>query len=103
MREASADTPSGEEPELAAMVLRSLCSGVKWGPSMSDSPPLEAVASDWQIVGTTALMAEMHTVSAGAPRGHGVELVGRVAAAGGATRLGLDMSIGSAAMAEGAS
>jgi hypothetical protein len=82
MREASADTPSGEEPELAAMVLRSLCSGVKWGPSMSDSPPLEAVASDWQIVGTTALMAEMHTVSAGAPRGRGVELVGRVAAAG---------------------
>ena len=65
MSEASADTPSAEEPELAAMVLRSLCSGVKWGPSTPDSPLLEAVASDWQLVGRNALMAEMHTVPVG--------------------------------------
>jgi hypothetical protein len=80
--EASADTPSGEQPELAAMVLRSLCSGVKWGPSTPESPPVEAVASDWQLVGRNAPMAEVHTLLAGAPRGRGAELLGRVAAAG---------------------
>jgi hypothetical protein len=63
------------------MVLRSLCSGVRWAPS-GNATPLEELACDWQKCGSNYVMAELHAVNAGAPRGRGTELVGRVAAAG---------------------
>src|SRR5687767_15609639 len=71
-----------EEPELAAMVLRSLFSGVRWGPSGGGLTPLEEVARDWQLCGRNYVMAELNAVNAGAPPGRGTELFGRVAAAG---------------------
>ena len=71
-----------EVPELAAMVLRTLFSGVKSGLSGSGQGPIEAVAMDWQTRGTQASFIEMHTITRGAAQGRGFELIGRVAAAG---------------------
>jgi hypothetical protein len=76
------DGTDQEPPELAAMVLRTLFSGVKSGPSGSDQGPIEAVAMDWQTMGTKATFIEMHTITHGAAQGRGFELIGRVAAAG---------------------
>jgi len=78
----SPDGTAGEPPELAAMVLRTFFSGVKSGPSGSDQGPIEAVAMDWQTLGTKASFIEMHTITHGAAQGRGFELIGRVAAAG---------------------
>jgi hypothetical protein len=81
MGEPGADTPAGGEPELAAMVLRSLFSGDKWVAS-SDTTHLEEVALDWQSCGRKSSGVEIHALLSGAPHGRGLELVGRVAAAG---------------------
>jgi hypothetical protein len=78
---ASPDPPSDEESDLSAMVLRSLCSDVKWERSASTTP-LERVALDWQQCGDTAVFAEIHGLNAGAPHGRVVEIFGRAAAAG---------------------
>jgi hypothetical protein len=68
--------------EVAALVLRTLSSGVDPGPWPQPLPPTVETALEWQNAGAHATWSEMHGATHRLAKGRLSELIGRIAATG---------------------
>lgn len=67
---------------VTALVLRTLFSGVDYGPWPEPLPATAQTALDWQSIGQNVNFFELHGFTLGLEEGRVAELVGRIAAAG---------------------